>query len=178
MRASTLVFLSIFGFLFARAHGWKAPVSVQIHRSTNTTCTKHKSGEHGTAVRAIEEELAAVERRHRESEDSVRKLERSLRTMKDLVKKSEVDLDRTRRSSIYREAYEVRKATHAELQDEFAVVVTGYQNLLALRAKLEAQRAALEARLQLARSGLLDERDGARASPVDALSGEAFSSAY
>lgn len=182
MRASTFVFLSIFGLLYARSRGW-SPVncSVKIERATHGTPANPERSASAMA-RQIESELKAVDQRYRETEDSVRRIERSLRSLRDLVRKSEIDLKSTPGDPAYPEARQLRLSTHEVLENEFRVVANGYQNLLALRSRLEAERATLDARLQLARAGLLQDSPrgpgGNRPSPIEALAETGFHSAF
>ena len=193
MRASSLVFLCVFGLLFARSRHAGTPFRVHFdhHGSGHSQAHSHGQSRESRAShtpasklsRAIETDLKATEQRYRDTDDAVRSLERSLRSLQDLVRTAERDLQRTRRDRHFSEAVRIREETMVRLSADLTEVAKGHQNLIALREMLKGNRTILQAKLQLARVGQLESYRGVNAerpaltrqapehrpSPLDAL---------
>jgi chromosome segregation ATPase len=188
MRGSTIVFLCIFGALFARANNW-SPCKIRLHcdRSNSTTCSpaQKQDSQKSSLTRAIEERIRVTERHFRETDEAVRKLEKTVRSLQDLARQAEKDLARSPNS--FPEARRLRQQTLHGLTEELGQISRGHHELLALRARLQGEHTALQARLQLAKAGLLkveqgqgkQDEAGERPTPLEALQGESdFWSAY
>ena len=156
MRASTFIFLAIFGaFVFHdRIRSELGPplrLACSIAgepataRAIDTSCASR--------VREIESELSRLERRGRDLERSLQSVTQSARALKDLADRH----------------------GDAAVRAECAEIEAGRDRLKQMRDRVEVDRVTLAARLQLARAGIEPAPRAAphsdeRRSPVDALS--------
>ena len=163
MRASTFVFLGLFGAMV-----WSTRVRCSVIRGVHRACDALPAccpapdgcsmGQEARPVRApadprvqsVEQELRSVDQRSRDVEKSLQSIGQSERNLRDLVRRHPED----------------------GVERELDAVAAGGKRLRELKGRLEARRVVLQAKLEMVRAGLDDvelEPEG-RASPVDALS--------
>jgi hypothetical protein len=151
MRPSTLFFLALFAafLLWGRArHGIGRGLRVACVPACAARENPDDDGR-GARVRALQSELDRLERRGRELARSLQAVSQSAQKLRELAGR-------------HGDA-----AVRAELRE----VEAGLEKLRELRARTEVECVAVAARLELARSGLLDEPPEPSSGPVDALSG-------
>lgn len=152
MRASTLLFLALFGGLawvhHARGGRVRSPCAPCASSGAHVS-VDHVDDAARAAAREYERAYERTSLRCRELDRSIGALDGALRTLRDAVRRPGGD------------------AIRAELE----AVESGREELVAAKQRSEAERALLQAKIQLARAGLLDAAPprAAAAGPVDAL---------
>jgi hypothetical protein len=151
MRASTLLFVGLFGAFALLGHARRHGVCVRLDACPATIdvrTTRDDGGRNGARTRELERDHEKLSQRSRELDRSLQAVDASLRTLHDLA----------------------RKPGGAALTDELRSIEAGRDRLARMREENEAQKATLLARVQLARAGVDDEvRVAPPAGPVDAL---------
>lgn len=157
MRFSTLLFLLIFGgFVWtgARRQAIRACASECWTRCESPCCgsVSRPSPRRDPRIGELESELRRTEQRSRDLERSLGAVRQSARALAEVTRRHPSD----------------------ELRQELAEIEQGVARLERLREKADVDHVALEARLELARAGLLDEDVAkepppARKGPVDSL---------
>jgi len=158
MRASTLLFVGLFGAFalvgHARRHG--ACIRIETCRpATESRAASQRSAspKANARTRELEREHDQLSQRSRELDRSLQAVDSSLRALRDLA----------------------RKPGGAALGDELRSIEAGRDRLARMREENEARKATLLARVQLARAGVDEDDDGDAAGaappagPVDAL---------
>lgn len=144
MRASTLVFLALFGAfaLRERVHVAGAAGSCSIRVAPSPTPPRSSARAH-----ALQDEVDRLERRSRDLERSLQAVTRSAVSLRELA----------------------RRHSDAGVRAELAEIEAGVARLRELRDRTEIDRVAAAARLQLVRAGLDPGAPEPRSSPVEAL---------
>ena len=172
MRFSTLAFLALFAGLAGGLHRAKQharEVGATRAVEADAACPSRAS------TKSLERELARIDRRYREVHHSRSAVERSLRELQDVVRRTQRDLCDSGCSPIATE----RRQNFRRLQSDLEEVHAGFASLDAELEALAGQRSALKARLALARAGVDTESAievpapprpaPERLSPLDAL---------
>jgi len=156
MRASTFIFLAIFGvFVFHDRIRCELPRPLRLacHAAGDSSPARTVDASCASRVRELESELSRLERRGRDLDRSLQSVTQSARALKDLADRHD----------------------DPAVRAEWAEIDAGRDRLKQMRDQVEVDRVALAARLQLARAGIepapraSPHADGRR-SPVDALS--------
>jgi hypothetical protein len=159
MRASTFFFLALFGAMV-----WSSRMRCNVLRGVHhacdalpaccddeSTCVRPQPPRPHPRVSAVEEEMRSVDQRNRDVERSLQSISQSERNLRDMVRRHPED----------------------GVERELDAVAAGGRRLRELKARLEARKVVLQAKLEMARAGLADEVDvepPGKESPVDALS--------
>lgn len=154
MRASTLLFLGVFGgfALLGRAR-LAIHHDGRCHSTPRAACSSSRDAAAPTPARSAT--VRALEREHEQLADRSRELDRSLHAVDGSL--------RTLREVAGRPGGDV-------VREELAAIEAGRAQLQRARQECEAQRAALHARIQLARAGIAAPTEPpAPNGPIDAL---------
>src|SRR5882672_10134443 len=146
MRASTFFFLALFGAMVWSGGRMRCSVLSGVHHACDalpaccddeSTCVRPKPPRPDPRVSAVEEEMRSVDQRNRDVERSLQSISQSERSLRDMVRRHPED----------------------GVERELDAVAAGGRHLRELKARLEARKVVLQAKLEMARAGLSDEVD-------------------
>lgn len=151
MRASTLLFVGLFGAFALLGHARRHGASIHIEAcrpATECRSSSERATKPSARTRELEREHEKLAQRSKELDRSLQAVDSSLRTLRDLA----------------------RKPGGAAIGEELRSIEAGRDRLARMREENEARKASLLARVQLARAGVDEtERVAPPAGPVDAL---------
>ncbi len=152
MRASTFLFLGLFGGFALLGRARLTPDRFHVHDPPRESCSKQRDSRtpaRSGTVRALEREHEELANRSRELDRSLQAVDASLRTLREIASRPGGE----------------------GVRDDLATIESGRAQLQRTRQECEAQRAALHARIQLARAGVGAGTPAATApnGPIEAL---------